>query len=134
MARRFTDQLILGHLPLAMEGLAAQWLDSLPESLITMMDHDLELWFRQLRLRFAADISEVLARADALRHSFADEDNLDVRQYMSEKVQLYSEAGETSEDSIVRRVHRDLDPELGRDVRLHACGNTIAGFQADVIN
>lgn len=84
-------------------------------------------------MRFVADISDVLAKADALRHSFADEDSLDVRQYISQKVQFYREAGETSEDSIVRRVHRDLNPELSRDVRLHACGNTITRFQADVI-
>lgn len=45
MARRFNDQLVLDNLPLAMEGLAARWLDSLPEALISMIDHDLELWF-----------------------------------------------------------------------------------------
>lgn len=47
------------------------------------MGDDLETWFDQLKLRFAADVSDVLAKVNALRHSFADEDKLDVRSYMS---------------------------------------------------
>jgi hypothetical protein len=134
MARRYTEATVLANLPLAMEGDASTWMDGLPPTLLQCMDDSLEEWFTQLRLRFAVDISEVLAQADALRHSFAQEDVLDLRQYLSQKIQLYREAGETSEDAMVRRTHRDLDAELGRDVRLRASGNSLAEFQAQVIH
>src|SRR5690606_19859272 len=100
MQRRYSTDKVLSNLPLAMEGDAGDWMDSLPAKLLEDMDSSLEVWFEQLRLRFAADISEVLAKADDLRHSFANEDTLSVRQYLSQKIQLYREAGETSEDTM----------------------------------
>ncbi|OBT60288.1 hypothetical protein VE03_10178 [Pseudogymnoascus sp. 23342-1-I1] len=124
------DRAVLTNLPLAMEGDAGEWMDGLPKSLLEDMDDSLDMWIDQLRLRFASNISDVLAKADALRHSFAEEDTLSVRQFLSRKVQLYREAGETSEDTAVHRMHRDLDPELALDVRLYAAGNTLADFQA----
>lgn len=133
MARCYSEKAVLTNLPLAMEGDAGEWMDGLPESLLEDMDDSLDMWIDQLRLRFSSNISEVLAKADALRHSFAKEDTLSVRQFLSQKVQLYREAGETSEDTMVRRMHRDLDPELARDVRLYAAGNTLADFQSQVI-
>ena len=133
MARCYSEKAVLTNLPLAMEGEAGEWMDGLPESLLQDMDDSLETWIDQLHLRFSPDISEVLATADALRHSFATEASLPVRQYLSKKIQLYREAGETSEDTMVRRMHRDLDPELARDVRLRDTDNTLADFQATVI-
>ena len=133
MARCYSEKAVLTNLPLAMEGDAGEWMDGLPQSLLEDMDDSLDMWIDQLRLRFSSNISEVLAKADALRHSFAEEDTLSVRQFLSQKVQLYREAGETSEDTMVRRMHRDLDPELARDVRLYAAGNTLADFQSQVI-
>ncbi|OBT47114.1 hypothetical protein VE00_03059 [Pseudogymnoascus sp. WSF 3629] len=120
MARCYSKKAVLTNLPLAMEGDAGEWMDGLPQSLLEDMDDSLDMWIDQLRLRFSSNISEVLAKADALRHSFAEEDTLSVRQFLSQKVQLYREAGETSEDTMVRRMHRDLDPELARDSQVIA--------------
>lgn len=74
----------------------------------------------KLRLRSAADASEVLATADdARRHDFGNGEKVDVRV--------------PKDPAIPRswRIVRGLDP---RDVRLHAPGNARAGFQAGAIS
>jgi hypothetical protein len=56
--------------------------------------------------------TQALSEADAVRHSFADESKLTVREYITKKTQLYQEAGEEQEDLIVKRMHEGLDPTL----------------------
>lgn len=69
-----------------------------------------------------------------MRHSFADESVLDVRDYISSKLALYNKAGEDNEDLVVRRIHDGLDPALAGQVKLRSRLNTMANFENQVYN
>jgi hypothetical protein len=67
-----------------------------------------------------------------MRHSFQDESKLDVREYITKKIQLYYKAGENKEDLVVCRLHEGLDPTLAAAVPLASQYNTIADFSRRV--
>ncbi|TAQ88263.1 hypothetical protein B7494_g3406 [Chlorociboria aeruginascens] len=131
LAETYGEASVLAVLPIAMAGDALNWFDSLDHVTRRAMNVSLDEWKDQLRARFQANASFALEEADSLKHSFADETKLDVRQYLTRKTQLYMEAGENNQDAVVRRLYRGLDPTLAAAVRLRS-KNTIAEFCAQV--
>jgi hypothetical protein len=68
-----------------------------------------------------------------MKHTFVDESKLDVREYITKKIQLYTEAGKDREDLIVRRLYQGLDLTLVNTVPLRVSNlNTIRDFTAKV--
>ena len=133
MASTYGDSAILPLLPSAMKGAARTWFDSMFLSVRMDMNQSLVLWCEKLTARFRKDPSIACAEADNMLHRFNGE-NSDVREYMTRKMELYQEAGETSEDLMVRRIHAGLDPTLKTSVHLARLGNTFDEFQAKVYN
>jgi hypothetical protein len=120
MATTYDDSAVLSQLPMAMIGDARVWFDSLSLATKDRMNQSLVEWIDHLRLRFKADSSAAIRKADSMRHTFEDESKLDVRRYLTLKQSLYIEAGEENEDLIVRRLHEGLDPTLGMAITLKA--------------
>jgi hypothetical protein len=67
-----------------------------------------------------------------MKHSFADESVLDVREYITKKQSLYVAAREKDEDLIVRRIHDGLDPTLASTISLRDSYNTMNDFCSKV--
>lgn len=128
MAGTYGSEAVLAKLPKAMINDARVWFDSVSVTVKNKMNHSLDLWKTQLRDRFKKDASTAIQQADRLTHDFNDESEYDVRQYLSKKQALYQEAGEESEDLIVRRMHAGLDPTLALSVTLKTTDNTIDHF------
>ena len=126
---------ILATLPLCMEGEASDWYDSLDNAIHAILSESVEAWKIHLVSRFRADAAAALSKADAMHHRFEEEhlpDKLNVRQYITKKLALYIEAGESNYDLIVKRIHAQLDPALGQLVKIHPSHNTMAEFTENV--
>ncbi|KAH8782384.1 hypothetical protein F5882DRAFT_405556 [Hyaloscypha sp. PMI_1271] len=80
---------------------ALNWFSGLNKDVATLMAESLEEWKLQLIRQFNANASQALSKADAMKHSFADESALGVREYITEKQNLYVAAGKKDEDLIV---------------------------------
>lgn len=132
LAQTYGDPPVLATLPLAMTDIAQTWFDSLSSSTRRAMNNSIDEWIDQLLRRFKSNASMALKQADNMRHTFADETTLDVREYITRKIQLYNEAGEDKEDLVVRRLHEGLDPTLAAQVPLKPYRNTIDDFCAKV--
>jgi hypothetical protein len=102
LARTYGEDAILASLPLAITDNARTWFDSLSPKTHNIMNDSLDEWVDQLLRRFKGNSSQALKEADSMRHSFQDESKLDVREYITKKIQLYYEAGENKEDLVVR--------------------------------
>jgi len=95
----------MATLPLCMDGEASDWYVSLDNSIYTILAESIEAWKMYLIFRFRADAAAALSKADAMTHRFENEGipgNLDVRQYITKKLALYIETGETNYDLIVK--------------------------------
>jgi len=112
----YGEQPVLATLPLCMREKALNWFSGLNEDVATLMAENLEEWKLQLIRQFNANASQALSKADAMKYSFADESALDVREYITEKQNLYVAAGKKDEDLIVRRIHDGLDPTLASTI------------------
>jgi hypothetical protein len=77
-----------------MVDVAQTWFDSLPNYTRRLMNESLDEWVDELLSRFQANASSAIMEADAMKYTFADESQLDVREYITKKIQLYAEAGE----------------------------------------
>ena len=124
--------MVLASLPFGIHDLAREWFDSLSRDVRNEMNNSLDLWIDQLLRRFKDNSVQALSKADSMRHSFADESQLTVREYITKKTQLYYEAGEEQEDLIVKRLHEGLDPTLALVVPLRTYDNSLADFTARV--
>jgi hypothetical protein len=132
LAAMYGEPPVLATLPLCMKDKAATWFYGLEDEVTIIMAESIEEWKIQLVRRFHTNPSQALVQADSMHHSFANESELDVREYISRKHGLYVEAGETNQDNIVRRIHDGLDPTLAAAVTLRASNNTMNDFQAKV--
>jgi hypothetical protein len=132
LATTYGEQPVLATLPLCMREKALNWFSGLNEDVTTLMAESLEEWKIQLIRRFNANASQALSKADAMKHSFADESVLDIREYITEKQSLYVAAGEKDEDLIVRRIHDGLDPTLASTISLRDSHNTMNDFCSKV--
>jgi len=103
---------ILKQLPLCMRSEAMEWYASLKEDTMEQMAHSLQLWANELRLRFQKDRLQCREEADRLQFSFAREDTLSLRQYITRKRNLYDESGLKDMDEIVHCLWRGIDPIL----------------------
>ena len=103
---------VLKQLPLCMRGEAMEWYASLEEDITEWMAHSLHIWASELRLRFQKDRLQCREEVDRLQFSFAREDTLSLRQYITRKRNLYDESGLKDTDEIVHRLWRGLDPIL----------------------
>jgi hypothetical protein len=134
MAQSYGSDALLSVLPLAMIGKARTWFDSLPSKSRTAMNSSLDVWYSKLLAYFQKDMSKSLEEADQMKHRFDGKNGAitDVREYMTQKLELYNEAGEQSEDLMVRRLHAGLDPTLKITIHLQKCMNTLDIFQQKV--
>src|SRR2546421_2794928 len=82
---------VLKQLPLCMHGEAMEWYASLEEDTTEWMAYSLHIWASELRLRFQKDHLQCQKEADRLQFSFAREDTLSLRQYITRKRNLYDE-------------------------------------------
>jgi hypothetical protein len=97
------------------------------------MNESLDKWIDELLSWFQANVSSAIMEADTMKHTFADKSKLDVQEYITRKIQLYTEAGEDREDLIVRRLYQGLDLTLANAVPLWVGNlNTIRDFTAKV--
>ena len=103
---------ILKQLPLCMRDEAMEWYASLEEDTTEWMAHSLQLWANELRLRFQKNCLQCREEADRLQFSFAREDTLSLRQYITRKRNLYNESGLKDTDEIVHCLWRGIDPIL----------------------
>ena len=71
---------------------------------------------------------DALDAAEKLKFSFDQEGVLDLRTYMTKKVNLLEEAEIYDEDQIVRQVWRDLDPAITATVTIKTHGNRLDDF------
>jgi hypothetical protein len=132
LTRTYGETVLLASLPMGMMEAAGDWFDSLSDATRDRMNTSLDEWIHQLLSRFKLNSARALATADRMRHTFADESQLDVRDYLTKKTQLYREAGEEQEDLIVKRLHEGLDPFLAAAAPLRPYDNTIADFTARI--
>jgi len=100
---------ILKQLPLCMCGKAMEWYASLEEDMTEWMTHSLHLWANELQLRFQKDCLQCREEADRLQFSFAREDTLLLRQYITRKRNLYDESELKNMDEIIYHLWRRLD-------------------------
>ena len=119
---------VLKQLPLCMRGEAMEWYASLEEDTTERMAHSLHIWASKLRLRFQKDHLQCREEADQLQFSFAREDTLSLRQYITRKRNLYDESGLKDTDEIVHRLWRGLDPILMNSIRPYDTGNNMTDF------
>jgi hypothetical protein len=117
LANIYGEDSVLAVVPLCMRDDAQEWFDSLDGYFKEIMGYSLDEWKTQLMRRFP-NASAALVRADNIKHTFKDETTMDVRKYITVKQGLYTEAGETNADNIVRRIHDGLDPMLAACVQL----------------
>ena len=108
---------ILKQLPLCMHGKAIEWYANLEKDITEWMAHSLHLWVSELHLRFQKDHLQCREEADRLQFSFAREDTLSLRQYITRKRNLYDESGLKDTDEIVHRLWGGLDPILMNSIR-----------------
>ncbi|XMA09731.1 hypothetical protein WAI453_002522 [Rhynchosporium graminicola] len=134
MVARYGEDTVLEVLPICMKDKAAIWLSTLSPEITSFMSQSLEEWKHQLMLQFHTNPSVAVRKADALKHSFKDEKELSLRQFLDDKYNLYIEAGETNQDLIVRRMHQALDPSLAASVPLRDYGNTMNEFKSKIYN
>src|SRR5947199_5909724 len=92
------------------------------------MAHSLHLWVNELCLRFQKDRLQCREEADRLQFSFAREDTLSLRQYITRKRNLYDESGLKDTDEIVHRLWRGIDPILMNSIRPYDTGKNMADF------
>ena len=76
---------ILKQLPLCMRSEAMEWYASLEEDTTEWMAHSLHIWASELRLHFQKDRLQCREEVDQLQFSFAREDTLSLRQYITRK-------------------------------------------------
>jgi hypothetical protein len=107
----------------------ATWFYGLEDKVSATMADSIDEWKNQLIRRFHTNPSQALLKVDCIHHSFDDESELDVKEYISRKNGLYMEAGETKQDNIVRRIHHGLDRTLAVEVTLRAMNNTMNEFK-----
>jgi len=139
MAQTYGEEAVLGLLPTAMQGNAKIWFDSIFPATRMQMNSSFDMWVNKLTNRFRVDPSKSLEKGDRMLHRFeltgnAEEDKhivVDVREYLNLKGQAYLEAGEESEDLIVRRLHAGLDPTLKIAVHLNKY-NSVDAFTSKV--
>ena len=103
---------VLKQLPLCMRGEAMEWYASLEENTTEWIAHSLQLWANELWLHFQKDRLQCREEADRLQFSFAREDTLSLRQYITRKRNLYDESGLKDTDEIVYHLWRGIDPIL----------------------
>jgi hypothetical protein len=82
-----------------MKNKAATWFYGLEDKVSAIMADPIDEWKIQLIRRFHTNPSQALLKADCIHHSFEDESELDVREYISRENGLYMEAGETNRRS-----------------------------------
>src|SRR2546421_3544940 len=118
----------LKQLPLCMCSEAMEWYASLEEDTTEWMAHSLHLWASELCLCFQKDRLQCREEADRLQFSFAREDTLSLRQYITQKRNLYDESGLKDTDEIVHHLWRGLDPILMNSIRPYDTGNNMTNF------
>ena len=82
----------------------------------------------QLWLYFQKDCLQCRDEADRLRFSFAKEDMLSLRQYITQKRNLYDESGLKDKDEIIYWIWRGLDSILMNSIHPYDVGNNITDF------
>ncbi|KAG9233316.1 hypothetical protein BJ875DRAFT_512541 [Amylocarpus encephaloides] len=107
---------VLALLPQAMIGKAQTCYDGLFPTTEAIMYRDIREWYTRLLDNFQQDRSLSLQKADALTHSFANEEKLTVRDYLIGK-QAFG-----------------LDPELKLSVMLKKSGNDLDSFRGKVLS
>jgi len=83
MVNRYGATEVLLCLPRCMQDLAEEWYDTLSPDLLQRMDYDVDLWIIGLRARFARHPIVAQEEANRCRFSFAQEDRLDLRSYIT---------------------------------------------------
>src|SRR6266480_1859558 len=92
------------------------------------MAHSLTSWVNELWLCFQKDHLQCQDEVDRLQFSFAREDTLSLRQYITRKRNPYDESGLKDTDEIVHRLWRGLDPILMNSIRPYDTGNNMTDF------
>ena len=82
------------------------------------MDRSVDDWIIQLRARFARSPIDAEDDADRCKFSFAQDNRMDLRTYLTRKQNLLVEARVEDPRQIMQRVRRDLDPILQITVHL----------------
>src|SRR5947207_2697323 len=85
IADLYSTSAILKQLPRCMWGKAMEWYASLEEDTMEQIAHSLHFWANELRLHFQKDRLQCREEADRLQFSFAREDTLSLRQYITRK-------------------------------------------------
>ncbi|KAK7992138.1 hypothetical protein PG988_000932 [Apiospora saccharicola] len=130
--RAVLDHLNIGIL-LKPESEGCKWFDSTSAEEKERMMNDLQTWRDLLTDRFRKDRGDMLREADKLRHDFGQEDQLSLNGYFDKRVNLYREANEVDEDSMVRRIHAGLDPILKQRIQLRRDpSNNLADFRKEI--
>lgn len=126
MVNRYGRYEVLSVLPLCLknnksdEGLggARDWYDTLDQRTLERMDCDVNEWVIQLRRRFQRDVMDAEEAADKCVFSFANEDKLSLRAYITRKIVLLREADYEDEGKMIQKIWRGLDPRLMNAVRI----------------
>ena len=103
LVQSYRETAVLKAIPRAITGKVQTWLDSLLQKTMYRMNYSLEVWYKQLCLRWTCNTSQAIGEADRMQHTFATkkETNLDVCQYLTKKLSLYCKAGKENEDLVV---------------------------------
>ena len=124
----FGKETVLMQLPLCLQGEALEWHTSLNRAVSRQMQRSLSSWIEQLERRFKVDRFEARDTADQLKFRFANQNSLNLRQYVTKKTNLLEEAGIFDSDEVVERVWKGLDPVLMATVSPYEAGNSLDEF------
>lgn len=126
MVNRYGRDEVLEVLPLCMKDLAREWYDTLQGDLLERMDRSVDNWIIQLRARFARSPIDAEDDADRCKFSFAQENRVDLRTYLTRQQNLLVEAGvegprQNHATCLARSGSNFTDHRASRS--LHATGN-----------
>jgi hypothetical protein len=99
-----------------MQDLAQEWYDTLSPDLLQRMDYNVDLWIIGFRARFARHPIVAQKEANQYKFSFAQDDCLDLRTYITLKQNLLIEVDIEDSNQIMNGIWRDLDPVLQMNV------------------